>query len=364
MTTQELEARKAQKRAERAELLFPMTDVIEEGVPRLIAPDVYLVKMPLKMALSHINVYLLKDSDGWYIIDSGLPNEATKNYWRALAAGFLVGKTVKGIICTHFHYDHAGLAPFLAELFQAPVWMTLGEYYTLRSLAVEDRDHRIAAQSEFLKNQGMPSDIVSKVADYCAADPFVSFVPREFRRLHEGLTFKIGIRTWTVKIGRGHSPEHACLYSIDEQPLLIAGDQVLPDISSNVFVADTEPEADSLTDWLTSLLALKTLPADILVLPSHGQVFKHLHARVNQLVAHHQRMLDTLLLHANLVSSFNAYQAMCWMFPYIKSGVDIMLAQSETLAHLNYLCTNNKIKRVRQHGQAARYMRCTSGDQA
>ena len=39
--------------------------------------------------------------------------------------------------------------------------------------------------------------------------------------------------------------------------------------------------------YLDSIKRMRTLPADTLVLPSHGRPFKGLHTRVDQLVSHH-----------------------------------------------------------------------------
>ena len=72
-------------------------------------------------------------------------------------------------------------------------------------------------------------------------------------------------------VGRGHSPEHACLYC-PQTNVLISGDQILPTISSNVSVYPTEPAANPLADWMESLRNLKEqLPADVLVLPATRQ---------------------------------------------------------------------------------------------
>ena len=74
-------------------------------------------------------------------------------------------------------------------------------------------------------------------------------------------------------VGRGHAPEMLCLFS-PEHNVLIAGDQVLPKISPNVSVWPSEPEANPLAEFLDSLASFRQLPADCLVLPSHGLPFR------------------------------------------------------------------------------------------
>ncbi|MFX7992828.1 MBL fold metallo-hydrolase, partial [Acinetobacter baumannii] len=90
--------------------------------------------------------------------------------------------------------------------------------------------------------------------------------------------------------GYGHAPEHISLFC-REAKLLISGDMVLPRISTNVSVVDVEPEADPLTLYLNSLSRYLELPADTLVLPSHGKPFTGLHQRIDQLREHHDERL-------------------------------------------------------------------------
>ena len=71
----------------------------------------------------------------------------------------------------------------------------------------------------------------------------VSPVPVSFVRMQDGDSIRIGSRNWRVVTGNGHSPEHACL--LDEAgAVLIAGDQVLPRITSNISLSLSEPEGD------------------------------------------------------------------------------------------------------------------------
>ena len=78
-------------------------------------------------------------------------------------------------------------------------------------------------------------------------------------------------------VGRGHAPEMICLFSA-ERNVLIAGDQVLPRISPNVSVWPSEPEANPLAEFISSLARFRDLPEDCLVLPSHGLPFRGLRA--------------------------------------------------------------------------------------
>src|SRR5690606_19792836 len=119
-------------------------------------------------------------------------------------------------------------------------------------------------------------------------------IPRSFHRIADGDRILIGAHGWEVIVGRGHSPEHACLYSPDLN-LLISGDQVLPRISPHIGVYPGEPDATPLTLYLQSLEKFAHLPTDVRVLPARGDPFIGLHTRIAMLTRHHQVRLDALL---------------------------------------------------------------------
>jgi glyoxylase-like metal-dependent hydrolase (beta-lactamase superfamily II) len=166
---------------------------------------------------------------------------------------------------------------------------------------------------------------------------FVHALPDSFRRLSDGESFAIGRHGWRVVVGRGHSPEHACLVS-DELGLMVSGDQVLPRISSNVSVFPTEPDADPLGDWLASISHLRaSLSDDLLVLPAHGEPFRGVHARLDRLAAGHARGLERL--RRSLAEPRRAIDVFGALFarPIDSKGELLGMATGESLAHLNHL---------------------------
>jgi len=138
-----------------------------------------------------------------------------------------------------------------------------------------------------------------------------------------------------VIVGSGHSPEHACLYS-ESLKVMISGDQVLPRISSNVSVFPTEPDADPLDDWLTSLAWVKSqTPEDTLVLPAHNDPFHGLHIRIDHLIRGHERSL--LRLQRTLAEPKRAIDVFGALFAR-PIGPDLVgMATGESLAHINCL---------------------------
>jgi len=355
MPERETEAQARHRKAsEREALEYPRPHPPAPGEAIEVAAGVFWTRIPMPMALDHINVYLLADEDGWYLVDTGLNTDESRHCWRTLAQRYFPQQVLKGIICTHFHYDHAGLASWLMREFEAPLYMTHGEYFTMRALASSNTTIKEDAQRAFFQHTGMPEERFQKMLNSHRRDPFMPEFPPSFIRLRDGDGLTVGGRQWRVVIGEGHSPEHACLYCESDR-ILLAGDQVLPSISSNVLVSDVEPEADPLSLWLKSLDRLRTLAADSLVLPAHGLVLKGLHRRVDQLHAHHQRQLEVLMGPARKGESFTAWEAMSWLFPRELKSIELMLALGETLAHLSYLCRTGQLQRVRDSEGLDRY---------
>ena len=102
-----------------------------------VAPGVLWARMPMPMALDHINVYLLRGERGWTIVDTCLDLPASRELWESLFGGFMQGRPVKRVICTHMHPDHVGLAGWLTRHFDCELWMARDEFLMCHTL-VED----------------------------------------------------------------------------------------------------------------------------------------------------------------------------------------------------------------------------------
>jgi len=164
---------------------------------------------------------------------------------------------------------------------------------------------------------------------------FVASLPESYRRLKDRDRIEIGERSWEVVVGRGHSPEHACLYDADNN-VLIGGDQLLPTISSHIGVYPTEPDADPLAEWLSSLKHMESrVPDDVLVLPSHGRPFRGAHARLDQLQREHEAALEKLLEMCR--EPRRAVDVFPALFRSRVRENTYVMAAGESIAHLNYL---------------------------
>lgn len=308
----------------------------EAGEVIQIADGLGWARLPVPGALKHVNIWFLDDGPGIAVVDTGLDIEPCREAWSALLAGPLAGKQITRIICTHFHPDHIGLAGWLSGRFAAPLWMTREEWLFARMLTADIRDTPPEEAVAYWRASGWDEERIATEAakGWGRFSSVVSTVPVSFVRLQEGDVLPIGERNWRIVVGNGHSPEHACLID-DDAGIMIAGDQVLPRITSNISLSLSEPEGDPLGDWLTSIAKLGTLSPDLLVLPSHGEPFTGLHARLAALDHGHRDRLDAL--HQHLREPRRSVDCFSILFGRKIDDSLMGLATGEAMAHLRRL---------------------------
>jgi glyoxylase-like metal-dependent hydrolase (beta-lactamase superfamily II) len=307
-----------------------------DGSGVLIVPGVLWLRMPLSGSLRWINVWALEEPQGWTLVDTGLNSPETQEAWAATFIGPMGGRPATRVLATHMHPDHCGLAGWIAQRFNVSLWMSQLEYLSCRVMSADTG--RIAPQAgiDFYRAAGWDASALDVYREkFGAFGRMIHPLPDAYRRLHDGQRLQIGDHEWSVVIGNGHSPEHACLYC-PKLKLFISGDQVLPKITSNVSVFPTEPDANPLSDWLDSLAKIKArVPDDVLVLPAHNSPFRGLHARCDQLVQFH---LDCLKrLEALLTEPRRVTDVFTALFARPITREVLFMATGEALAHLNYL---------------------------
>jgi glyoxylase-like metal-dependent hydrolase (beta-lactamase superfamily II) len=325
-------------------LQYPLAATPAPGQAIEVAPGVLWLRMPLPMMLNHINLWALQDGDGWTLVDTGMQTSPITAAWQEVISGPLGERAVKRVICTHMHPDHIGMAGWLTQRFDCPLWITRLEYVSCRMLVADTGREAPAAAIRFYRGAGWDAEAIEHYKTrFGGFGKMVSALPDSFRRVVAGEELLIGGRIWQAVIGRGHSPEHLCLYC-PELRLLISGDQVLPRITSNVSVFPTEPEADPLSEWLDSLAAVqKSVPDDVLVLPSHNEPFHGLHARIGQLIGGHEEKL--LALAEALTDRRTATGVFPILFRRQIGGDLLSMATGESIAHLNCLIRRGKATR-------------------
>ncbi|WP_020205333.1 MBL fold metallo-hydrolase [Cupriavidus sp. WS] len=320
-------------------LEYPCGDAPAPGTVREIVPGLLWLRMPMPFALSHINLWAVRDGGGWAAFDAGLQTSETTTAWRDLfAGGGALADGLTRLFVTHMHPDHIGMAGWLTRKFGCRLWMTRLEYLNCRVLAADTGREAPEDGVRFYRRAGWDDNAIEAYrARFGGFGKFVHALPDSYRRLRDGELLQIGAHQWRVVVGNGHSPEHACFYS-EALKILISGDQILPRISSNVSVFPTEPDADPMGDWLASLAKLRReVPDDVLVLPAHNEPFRGLHARIGHLERSQHAALDRL--RQALGAPKRAVDVFGELFsrPIGAEPGLLGMATGESIAHLNYL---------------------------
>ncbi|MEM9438000.1 MAG: MBL fold metallo-hydrolase [Pseudomonadota bacterium] len=344
------------RHAEAALLSYPIEEPPAPGAGIEIKPGVWWLRLPLPMALDHVNLYAFDEGDSWTLIDTGLRWPRGEKAMASLLAGPLQGRPVSRVICTHHHPDHVGFAGRFQRQ-GAELWMTQVAWLTARMLTLAVEPEYPEESIRFYKRAGMAAAILEK---RLGERPFnfadvVEPMPSGYMRLSEGEVVRFGNRDWDVRLGSGHAPDHATFWSRDDE-LVIVGDQVLPGISPNIGVYPTEPEADPVAGWIASCEKLQEFAQESsFVLPGHKRPFKGLPLRLTQLIGNHHGVLERLRKH--LVTPFTAGETFTVIFKREIKESEYGLALVEAFAHCQHLYFAGEVTRETNEAGAYVYSR-------
>jgi glyoxylase-like metal-dependent hydrolase (beta-lactamase superfamily II) len=305
-----------------------------------VASGVIRVQLPMPFELKHVNVYLLRDGDGYTLVDTGLQTQESRE---ALARGLdesgIALHRVTRILITHIHPDHFGLAGELRERSGAELVIHRLEVSLMepRYARAEDLVQDVArwlhvngvpeTEAEFLKSASM------------AAREFVSVVEPDSllegaeRLALDGADLQV---VWTP----GHSPGHCCFF-LPSKRLLLSGDHLLPKISPNIGL-HPQSGADPLGDYLSALDRVARLDVD-LVLPAHGDPFGDHTGRIAVIKQHHEERKLAILELAT--SPQTGWELASKLFHGImeRNVFQQRLALQETLAHCQSLADDGRM---------------------
>ncbi len=207
----------------------PLTYRFENEIPRpgeatRIADGVFWIRMPMRGRLNHINVWLLRDGDGWTIVDTGIFADSVKQHWREVFEKCLAGKPVTRVIATHLHTDHTGLAGWLTQEWGCELWMSRSDFYMCKVMAADGPSDVPEDAIWFYRRAGFTEERLDRYRQrFGSFGANIAPLPAGYRRISDGQYLDIGGREWRSVIGQGHVPEHVCLYC----PELKAGKSVI-----------------------------------------------------------------------------------------------------------------------------------------
>ena len=333
----------------------PFEEPPAEGEAIEVSPGVLWMRLPLPMALDHVNVYALADDDGWTVVDTGVDTRRGRAIWGRLLAGPLAGRPVARVIATHHHPDHVGLAGWFQDAHGAELLMTRTAWLLARMLTLDVQPVPAPETLRFWRRAGMAEDELARRAE---ARPFnfadvVAPLALGHRRLQQGALLRLAGNDWSVRTGDGHAPEQATLWA-KAPDVVIGADQLLPSISPNLGVYATEPDADPVSDWLSSCEGFMAHAGeDHLVLPGHKLPYTGLPGRIRALIDNHHGALDRL---RDWLREGPRTASECFvpLFRREVRGAERGLALVEAVAHLNHLWQLGEAMRERD-GEAWRF---------
>jgi glyoxylase-like metal-dependent hydrolase (beta-lactamase superfamily II) len=343
---------------------------IEEGA-HPIAPGVHRIPLPLPSdGLRAVNVYAIEAAAGLVLIDSGwaLAN-AIDQLERSLAAIGAGLRDVRQFLVTHMHRDHYTQAVEIRRLLGTAIALGAGEQPSIDGL-LSGEFRPMRAQLAVLRLAGA-QEVADRLAEatgvrrmQVANGATHGLMPAGHPALRPGATvaaalsyeapdtwispdqqFDLGTRTLTAVATPGHTRGHVVFADVDAG-LLFAGDHVLPHITPSIGFQEA-PSQQPLREYLESLNVVRRLP-DMRLLPAHGPVSPSTHARIDELVDHHDQRLALMaaVLAGSERTGYDVARAIGWTRRQRQlAELDLMnqmLAICETIYHLDLLVAQGR----------------------
>ncbi len=314
-----------------------------------VAPGVHRLPLPLPMdGLRAVNVYVVETDSGLVLVDGGWAIPESRKLFEAGLR--LLGYTIRDIrrfLVTHMHRDHFTQASVIGREVGAHVVLGLGDKASMdlvRDDALNEDPNmkrlRAAGAEEMAAGwRSMMPDKRPAMDDYGMPDEW----------LDRDLVLDLGDRRLDAVSTPGHTQGHY-VFADGEALLLFAGDHVLSTITPSIGFEPAYVQ-QPLRDYLESLAKVRAMP-DMKLLPAHGPVTESSHTRVDELVSHHDIRLKQSLeaVESGASTAWEVAAELPWTRRERKRDelgpFDGVLAAFETLAHLELLALQGKVRRI------------------
>ncbi len=322
----------------------------EPGAHR-VADGVHRIPLPLPMdGLRAVNVYALETDDGLTLVDGGWAVEDARRQleFGLKELGYTVGDITRFLV-THVHRDHYTQAVVLRRELGTHVSLGIGERPTLDLILAPPAEDPTVAR---LRRAGAPA-LGESWARALSRPPDPTHWAYPDAWLRDDHHLEVGGRTLDVIATPGHTRGHV-VFADAAAGLLFAGDHVLPSITPSIGF-ESAYATQPLGDFLASLTKVRALP-DRRLLPAHGPVTASTHARIDELLAHHEERL-ALCRQAVESGAGTAYDVAA-LLPWTRraramADLDLFnaaLATLETFAHLELLAAQGRVQRTEEDG--------------
>ena len=323
------------------------------GEMKQIASDLYWVQFELPFRLNHVNLFLMDTPTGWLIIDAGLKSDHSIDHWNALIDGPMKSKKVSGLLITHYHPDHIGMAGWIQEKFDIPCYITEKELFTAKTFrSMPDDEYAKIFRNVFIRAGMSEEDLIAMGPATRLYKNRVHELP-EFEVIKEGHEILSNDGKWTVRTDSGHSPEHVSLLDT-KRNLYLSGDFLLPRISPNISDNFFDPLDDRLGEYIKYLNEIKSIGSETSVFPGHDWPFKNGAQRAQDLIDHHNNRLN-ILINALKDKSITIMDSISLIFDRKIGNEQMHFAIGEARAHLIHLDVTGKAKSVTDDNGTVHY---------
>jgi glyoxylase-like metal-dependent hydrolase (beta-lactamase superfamily II) len=316
----------------------------------LVRPGLWSLPVPIPASpLRYVLAYVFEVPGGVVVVDPGWNSPEAFDTLQAGLAGIGAAlRDVRGVLVTHLHPDHYGLAGRVRQ--ESGAWVALhpadAALVRDRYEQVDDLLERIVA---WLRDAGAPASELEAMRDASMAMRKVVVVAPPDVLLSDG--DRPDVPGWQLVAVHtpGHTPGHLCFYE-ERTGLLLSGDHVLPRITANVSV-NPQSDGDPLGDYLASLERLRKY-ADSPVLPAHEWRFEGLGERIDAIAAHHEERLEATaaLVAGGAETVWEVATRLGWSRPWERiHGFMRRAAVGETQAHLVLLERRGRLERTGDH---------------
>jgi len=322
---------------------------IDSG-PEDLGDGIHRIPLPLPTdALRAVNVYVIEDGGQLVLVDGGWALPESEQVLRSgLGKLGYDPRDITDFLVTHIHRDHYTQAVALRELYGCRVGIGSGERPNFdQILSTLGASLPSSDEIERIRTRG-----AGELADWCTANRY-SISESDQRNwklpdrwLDDGQVLELASRNLTVIATPGHTRGHV-VFRDERAGLLFAGDHVLPYITPSIGL-ESAPVSFPLRDYLGALTLVRSLP-DSRLLPAHGPAVGSVHARVDELLSHHDERLaaSAQVIADGAATAYDAARRLTWTRRATRfddlDHFNQLMALGETAAHLNLLVLRGQL---------------------
>lgn len=288
------------------------------------------------------SAYLLPERG--LVVDPGPPGERA---WSDLTAGIskagLELADVEGVVVTHWHVDHAGLAPRLAEAAGATIHMHERDAPFVRTYEAT-RERRRERDAEQMALWGVPADVREETLSADTPSPLPAETPVTGHDEGEAVT---DATAWHTP---GHTEGHLALVAGDE---VFVGDAVLSTYTPNVGGSDTRAD-NPIPAYAETLERLESTAKTLR--PGHGTTIDP--DRIEVIRAHHRERSRNVLAAVDATGPASPWTVARQLFGEM-DGIHAKFGAGEASAHLQWLAGADAVSVVSESPR--RYDSATHG---